>query len=92
MDRTTLNLLTRDGALAVSFTPALTPAQYGELYEIACDYDDTAEAMAAAVKEAAARWGIKVAIDLPLTAEPLVTEARLTATKPVRQPPRHSRS
>jgi len=32
---TTLNLLTRQGAYAVTFTPALEPAQYDELFEFA---------------------------------------------------------
>jgi len=65
MECTSLNLLTRDGALAVTFTPALTAQQYAELYDLACSAD-TANEMSSAVQSAAERWGTDVVIDLPL--------------------------
>lgn len=65
MNQTSLNLLARDGSVAVVFRPALTPEQYYELYEIACD-NESAEQLQAAVQQAAIRWGSTVTVDLPL--------------------------
>lgn len=67
MECTTLNLLTRDGALGVTFRPALTPEQYSELYDLVGDAD-SADEMSAAVKIAAGQWGAEVVVDLPLAA------------------------
>ena len=66
MDCTTLKLLTRDGALAVTFTPGLTPDQYSELYELVIDAE-TADEMTAVVKRAGLRWGADVVVDPPGT-------------------------
>jgi len=70
MECTTLSLLTRDGAVAVTFTPALTAQQYAELYDLAFDAD-SADEMSSAVKSAAGRWGANVVVDLPLAAVPV---------------------
>jgi len=69
MDSTSLNLLTRDGALAVTFLPALTARQYSELYDLALNAD-TADQLSAAVRTAAGRWGTKVIVELPLAGHP----------------------
>ena len=69
MDSTSLNLLTRDGALAVTFLPALTARQYAELYDLALNAD-TADQLSAAVRTAAGRWGANVTVDLPLGGHP----------------------
>jgi hypothetical protein len=59
---TLLNLLTRDGAVAVRFKPPLDEPHYAELYELSCDAA-SAEELRAAVKEAAVRWGRMVEVD-----------------------------
>jgi hypothetical protein len=69
MECTSLNLLTRDGALGITFTPALTPDQYSELLGLAFD-SGTADEMSAAIKSAAGRWGAEVVVDLPLAVRP----------------------
>ena len=67
MECTTLNLLTRDGALGVTFSPALSAQQYSELNDLAADAD-SADELSAAIKSAARRWGAEVIVDLPLAA------------------------
>jgi hypothetical protein len=59
---TTLNLLTREGAYAVTFTPALEPAQYDELFHFAQILEQEVE-LRTQVKEMAKRWGRQVFID-----------------------------
>ena len=61
-DQTALNLLTRDGAIAVRFTPALGREHYTELVDIACAALDAQE-LEDALKSAANRWGIAVEIN-----------------------------
>jgi hypothetical protein len=53
---TYLNLLTRDGAVAVEFSPALEQQQYAELFELVQDFDSEA-LMRVMVRDAAKRWG-----------------------------------
>jgi hypothetical protein len=56
---TSLNLLTRDGAFAVEFTPALEPRHYAELFELVQDFDSEGVARAL-IMDAAERWGREV--------------------------------
>jgi len=56
MDSTRLNLLTRDGAVAVEFSPALEQEHYSELNEIACDAESETE-LQKAVTAAGERCG-----------------------------------
>ncbi|HEY2410855.1 MAG TPA: hypothetical protein VGI40_01355 [Pirellulaceae bacterium] len=55
-DVTRLSLLTRDGAVAVEFNPALDTQHYAELFQIAGDFDSELE-LRAIVQKAAQRWG-----------------------------------
>lgn len=55
MNLTTLNLLTRDGAVAVLIVPALDAEHYAELHEIV-RHADTADELRAAVPAACDRW------------------------------------
>jgi hypothetical protein len=61
-DATALNLLTRDGAIAVRFTPALGREHYPELVDIACAALNAQE-MGNALRFAANRWGKVVEIN-----------------------------
>jgi hypothetical protein len=54
-DVTRLSLLTRDGAVAVEFTPALDMQHYSELFQLAGDFDSELE-LRAIVLQAAERW------------------------------------
>ena len=56
---TCLNLLTRDGAVGVEFTPALEPQHYAELFELAQEFESEA-ALREVVTAAARRWGRQV--------------------------------
>ena len=56
---TCLNLLTRDGAVGVEFTPALDQEHYAELFELAQDFESEAE-LRKVVTAAAGRWGRQV--------------------------------
>jgi hypothetical protein len=59
---TTLNLLTREGAICVTFTPGLEPSQYDELHQFSeiIEYQYELEI---ALKEMGNRWGREVIID-----------------------------
>jgi len=61
-DSTRLNLLTRDGALAVEFSPSLGQEHYSELHDIACSAD-SADELRALVVEAGKRWDRAVLCD-----------------------------
>jgi hypothetical protein len=56
---TYLNLMTRDGAFAVEFTPALNKQQYAELFTLVQDFDSEGVARAL-ITDAARRWGRQV--------------------------------
>jgi len=56
---TYLNLLTRDGAIAVEFTPGLEPKHYTELFELVKDFDSEGVARLL-VTDAAKRWAREV--------------------------------
>jgi hypothetical protein len=60
--RTTLNLLTRDGAVYVAFQPALSAAQYGQLLELTRQ-PVTIDDMQKAVGTWAKTQGLKVSFD-----------------------------
>jgi hypothetical protein len=59
---TTLNLLARDGALTVTFSPALTTQQYEELVRVVHAFA-TKEELRAVLEQAARNWGRSVAVD-----------------------------
>jgi hypothetical protein len=59
-DITRLNLLTRDGAISVQFTPPLDQVHYTELFEIAREFETETDAKALVIA-AAKRWKRKVA-------------------------------
>ena len=61
-DATRLNLLTRDGALSVEFTPALDAEHYTELYGLVRQCDNESE-LSSAIIQAAHRWDRTVEID-----------------------------
>jgi len=54
-DVTRLSLLTRDGAVAVEFNPALDAQHYSELFQLAGDFDSEIE-LRSLVLKAAERW------------------------------------
>jgi hypothetical protein len=56
---TTLNLLTRDGMVAVYIVPGLEPDQYSNLHELVLQAE-TADDLRAVVKAACDRWGREV--------------------------------
>lgn len=61
-DATRLNLLTRDGAVTVEFTPELEQAHYAELFSLASDFETELD-LRSLVEAAAKRWGRTVAFD-----------------------------
>jgi hypothetical protein len=63
MKSTTLNFLTTDGALTVTFTPVLTPEQYELLYDTVATYDSQAD-LAEALKVLGRSWRCDVVVDL----------------------------
>lgn len=54
-DVTRLSLLTRDGAVAVEFSPALDAQHYSELFQLAGDFDSEYE-LRSLVLKASERW------------------------------------
>ena len=54
-DVTRLSLLTRDGAVAVEFSPSLDTQHYAELFQLANDFDSEFE-LRTIVEKAAERW------------------------------------
>lgn len=59
---TTLNLLTRDGGIRVTFTPALEPSQYDQLLDVSTKSDD-APHLTHLLSTLAHAWGRMVKID-----------------------------
>ena len=51
--------LTRDGAVAVEFNPALDAQHYGELFQLANDFESEFE-LRSIVQQAAERWSRSV--------------------------------
>lgn len=62
MDSTHLDLLTREGALSVTFTPTLEQEHYAELAQIVGQQADVTE-LRSDIIQAANRWGRAVEID-----------------------------
>lgn len=62
MEKTTLKLLTRDGAIAVTFDNALTPEQYEAVYDCVRLTSDANE-MRKRLELMASEWGAKVTIE-----------------------------
>lgn len=60
--RTTLNLLTREGAVYMDFRPALSPKQYAELDSLAHE-PATQDALRRAIALWAQSYGLKVSFD-----------------------------
>ena len=60
---TTLNLLTRDGAVAVAFPGYLTGEQYGKLYDCIRDYSETRQELTERIAMVANEWGVTAIID-----------------------------
>jgi hypothetical protein len=60
---TALNLLTREGAVRITFTPALEPVQYDEMFEFAQTIEHK-DGLLLKVKEMAQRWERSVIVDL----------------------------
>jgi hypothetical protein len=62
--QTALNLLTREGAIRVAFSPRLTPEQYAELIlVIESPQSETRNELRKAIQAVATRWGSKVEIE-----------------------------
>ena len=60
---TTLNLLTRDGAITVTFEGYLTSAQYAKLYDCIRDYSETRQQLTERLAMVASEWGMKAIVD-----------------------------
>ena len=59
---TSLKLLTRDGALAATFTPALSAEQYDELAASVNQFDSKPD-LQRYLSDVARRWRVEVVID-----------------------------
>lgn len=62
MSGTTIKLLTRDGAIAATFSALLTPEQYEEIYVAVRDVDSPAD-LWRVLTEAATKWGLQVEVE-----------------------------
>ena len=62
MESTHLDLLTRNGSIAVTFTPPIDQEHYTELNSLVRQCDDERE-LKSAIIQAAYRWGRSVEID-----------------------------
>jgi hypothetical protein len=63
MQSTSINLLTRDGALSATFTPALTSSQYDQLLHEVENDGDTFDELKEVLQKLAGQWKCKVAVD-----------------------------
>ena len=61
-ETTTLNLLTRDGAVTVTFSAELTEEQYAKLYSFVVDAQ-TRQELKDCLVMVASKWGIVAVID-----------------------------
>ena len=59
MHSTSLNFLCLDGAVKITFAPALDADQYAELMELV-GADNTIAELSAVLIQAGARWGVQV--------------------------------
>ena len=62
-ESTTLNLLTRDGAVTATFSATLTTSQYETLFESIHDYSDSAIELKERIATLANEWGIDASVD-----------------------------
>ena len=60
---TPISLLTRDGAVTVTFEAYLTGEQYAKLLDCIRDYSETRQELTERIAMAANEWGIKVIVD-----------------------------
>ena len=60
---TTLNLLTRDGAVTVTFPGYLTGDQYCKLYDCIRDYSETRQELTERIAMVAKEWEVTAIID-----------------------------
>ena len=63
MQSTSISLLTREGALSVTFAPALTSAQYDQLLRALENDGTTIADLTALLHSLAAQWRCEVKID-----------------------------
>ena len=61
-ETTTLNLLTREGAVTVTYAAKLTEAQYARLHECVIECD-TKQQLRDLIAIVANEWGVKAIID-----------------------------
>jgi hypothetical protein len=59
---TTLNLLTRHGAIAVHFSQVLTPTQYEAVYDCVRNIEDCSS-MSKMIARLADAWGMGIVVD-----------------------------
>ena len=62
MNETTLNFLTRDGAIAVTFSAALTSVQYDELF-LRIPAAESPEELRLLLDELQEKWDLMVLVD-----------------------------
>lgn len=62
MNETTLNFLTRDGAISVTFSAVLTPTQYDELF-LRIPAAESPEELRNLLDELQEKWGLLVLVD-----------------------------
>jgi hypothetical protein len=62
VESTTLNLLTREGAISFTFSARLTAEQYARLYDSVHDCD-TRKELRECIATVANEWGIEVVVD-----------------------------
>lgn len=60
---TTLSLLTRDGAVTVTFQGYLTSAQYAKLFESIQQYSDSAIELKERIAMLANEWGLEATVE-----------------------------
>ena len=63
VESTSINLLTRNGAVCATFTPALTSEQYDEILKVVQVDGNTAEELANLLKKLAAKWQRTLILD-----------------------------
>jgi len=60
---TTLNLLTRDGAVTVTFSTHLTGEQYTKLFDSIRDYSESGFELKERISMLANEWGVDALVD-----------------------------
>ena len=62
IDSASLNVLTPDGRLAVTFRPGLNPEQYDDLWHAITDEQSGVEGLPELLRLMASAWGVQVEI------------------------------